>query len=492
MSDFRLTSFGRSLRALIPVFLTVLTVSPLFAGDAVKDEAPSVAFYYAAKPPVELLNQFDWVVVDADSVTGAERRDIEAHGTRAFAYVSVGEWEPGRASTLSKPDDALIAENTDWNSRVASLAHADWRRFLHRRIDELWQQGYRAFFFDTLDSYYRFAESEKAINAQQAGLVKFIEEVHRRHPGIDLMLNRGFEVLDQVHDKIVGVAAESLYQRWAPATKIYGPVGHDDTQWLTRQLERVKAYGLPAIAIDYVQPNNRELARDTARRIHDAGFIPWVAVPGLDQVGVGLIEPIPRRVLLIYDEAATQDRDIANHDAFRYLAVVLEYLGLAVEYQDVQGPYPPGLANGRYAGIVTWFQGPTAYTDKLTDWLIEQANAGSKLMVMGHSAVNLAGALGDLTGLSHVNALKPGGLRIDEQDEMLGFEGSLPGPGASSEGYRSLSEDNIEHLRLTDSQGNTRSPVITGPWGGAWPCIPGSFKAPEMINSAGLLIPSPL
>ncbi len=473
-----LTRLGNFLRVLVNSVPLMLMVSPLLADDAATDELPSVAFYYAAKPPVELLNQFDWAVIDADSVTAEERRDIEAQGAKAFAYVSVGEWEPERASTRSKPENALVAENPDWNSRVADLSHADWRGFLHRRIDELWQQGYRAFFFDTLDSYYRFAESEKDINAQQAGLVRFIKEVHRRHPGIDLMLNRGFEVLDQVHDKIVGVAAESLYQRWTPGTKIYGPVAGNDTQWLTRQLERVKAYGLPAIAIDYVQPHDRELARRTARRIHDAGFVPWVTTPGLDQMGVGLIEPIPRRVLLIYDKEATEDQDVANHDAFRYLAVVLEYLGLAVEYQDVQGPYPPGLANGRYAGIVTWFQGPTDYADQLTSWLVEQVDAGSKLLVMGHSAINFAGPLGDLAGLASAAALEPGKIRIDDHDDMLGFEGPLPGPGPSAEGFRSLREDNVEHLTLTDSQGGKLSPVITGPWGGV-------ALYPWLIQSAG-------
>ncbi|SHM39866.1 endo alpha-1,4 polygalactosaminidase [Vreelandella subglaciescola] len=234
-----LTRLGTLLRALVTLVPSVLIGSPLLASDAAADELPSVAFYYAAKPPVELLNQFDWVVIDADSATDGERRDIEAQGAKTFAYVSIGEWEPERASTRGKPDDALVAENPDWNSQVADLSRADWRDFLHRRIDELWQQGYRAFFFDTLDSYYRFAESEKDIKAQQAGLVTFVDEVHRRHPGIDVMLNRGFEVLDQVHNKIVGVAAESLYQRWTPSTKIYGPMASNDTQWLTGQLERV-------------------------------------------------------------------------------------------------------------------------------------------------------------------------------------------------------------------------------------------------------------
>jgi hypothetical protein len=41
------------------------------------------------------------------------------------------------------------------------------------------------------------------------------------------------------------------------------------------------------MAIDYVPPGKRDLARETAARIRELGFIPWVSNPELDMLGVG-------------------------------------------------------------------------------------------------------------------------------------------------------------------------------------------------------------
>ena len=48
-----------------------------------------------------------------------------------------------------------------------------------------------------------------------------------------------------------------------------------DRQWLIAQLKTIQDRdGIPALAIDYVAPHDRALARETAKRIEADGFIP--------------------------------------------------------------------------------------------------------------------------------------------------------------------------------------------------------------------------
>ena len=85
-----------------------------------------------------------------------------------------------------------MARNGDWGSVVLDQTPAEWPDFFADKVvGPLWQKGYRGFFLDTLDSY-RLARTFDE-SAQQQGLIRVIEILHRRFPGIRLILNRGFE-----------------------------------------------------------------------------------------------------------------------------------------------------------------------------------------------------------------------------------------------------------------------------------------------------------
>ncbi len=71
-----------------------LVGSAVYANSLVQQ--PSVAFYYGNEPPVELLSQFDWIVVEAANVDSTEQRLLAQHGGQPFAYVSIGELDAWR------------------------------------------------------------------------------------------------------------------------------------------------------------------------------------------------------------------------------------------------------------------------------------------------------------------------------------------------------------------------------------------------------------
>lgn len=265
--------------------LALLPSCLFFYGCSMNPPAPpSTAFFYGAPLPVLALSEFDRVVVEAENVKDLD--GLRAAGAEVFAYVSVGEAEAWRGSSRELPQTLFMGANPAWQSRVADLTLPGWRDYLiEQRMAQLWATGYRGFFLDTLDSYQIVAKDLEAQGAQSKALVEIIRAMHQRFPGVQLLFNRGFEVLPEVRALAVGLVAESLFQRWNPVAQVYESVSEKDRVWLLAKLNHARLrYGLPITVIDYVPPEKPELAWATARQIAALGFGPWVATPGLDMI----------------------------------------------------------------------------------------------------------------------------------------------------------------------------------------------------------------
>ncbi len=434
----------------------------------VSAESPSVAFYYGNSLPTEILNQYDWVVLESAHADERDLREIRRYGAEVFAYVSVGEAEAWRQDTGHLPDTIQLGKNKAWNSEVMDLTRPVWREYLlEERVRPLWEAGYRGLFLDTLDSFHLFLEKEADIEAQWQALAGFIKTLRREFPGIQLILNRGFPILDEVYDDIRAVAAESLYQRWDAGRQAYTDVPEAEREYLLKQLQSVRNdHGLPAISIDYVPPSERDKARATARKIAEHGIIPWVSTPALDQAGIGLIEPLPRRVLVLYNAAELENGDLANSSGHLYLAAPLEYLGYGAEYVDVGGPLPSDTLAGRYAGIVSWFDEDIADAERYREWLLKQMNGGVPVALFGDPGISLSGELAQAMGLKPAPSLKTGPASIVRHDDMVGFEGMRASNIVEPAGV-SVSRDDVEaHVVMRDAAGTEYTPVVTGNWGG--------------------------
>ena len=468
----------------VPRLLRRLTILLLLAlawatSATARPAAPSVAFVYAKDAPLAELHAFDIAVVDPDhgfdpvAYRGTARPN-EAGASELFAYVSIGEIHASRSWAARVPADWRIASNAAWASTVIDQAAPGWAEFVADTIvAPLWEKGYRGLFLDTLDSY-RLATGAD-MDAQQAGIVRTLKHLRARFPGIRLILNRGFEFLPELRGEVYAVAAESLYRGWNAASNRYQEVSEADRDWLRQQLARARdAFGLPAIAIDYVPPNQRPLARETARRIQADGFIPWVADGGLTTLGVGSVEVIPRRVMILHDGREAPRINYAN--AHRFFEMPLNHLGYVVDYVDANGPLP-GTVDSRYAGVITWFGGelqPAARL-RLAPWLTARITEGMRV-----------GMVGDLThlrtpGLFDATRLKPrpaprGAVQIIHRSPEVGFElEAIPGPpvfplAGEGDGF-------TPWLSLRDGAGQHYDPVLITPWGGL---LPSRYAVVEM------------
>lgn len=426
--------------------------------------SPAVAFYYGARPPWNELQAFDIVVVDPDHVPDPTL-PVLPH-TRLAAYVALGEVQPSRAYANSIPTDWLRGDNKDWGSRLIDQAQPAWPRFFTDTvIAPLWNQGYRTFFLDTLDSYQLFAKTPQERALQEAGMVAAVNAVKQRYPQAKLIFNRGFEILERTHALVEAVVAESLFQGYDAGKASYRIVSDADRLWLLGQLQRVRdVYHLPVIAIDYVPSAQRELARETARRITELGLIPWVTTPDLATLGVGAIEVMPRRVLVVHSPLR-DEYELSTIDPIRLLSTPLNYLGYVPEFVDAYH-LPAQVLTGRYAGVVVWLT-KNAVADerqKLTSWLGKQVGENVPLALITPPTVLLEGDLGQSLGLIVRNppaATTP--IRVVQQDALMGFEWP---PRPALDDFFALSLSRGRALLTLQQGGDQQVAAALTPWGG--------------------------
>lgn len=451
----------RYLLCLLLSFAPALVLSQ--PGPAASNPA-SVAFYYGTQVPWDELKAFDLVVVEPDRLPAGPLPDLGR--TRLAAYVALGEVQPSRGYAARIPQAWLRGENSAWGSRLIDQSQPGWPAFFAEEvIAPLWQRGLRTFFLDTLDSYHLFAKTPQERADQEAGMVAVIRELGRRYPSIRLVYNRGFEILPQTRAWVDAVAAESLFQRYDPANKRYGVVPETDRAWLLARLQEVrKTYHLPVVAIDYVPAGDRALARETARRIQDLGFIPWVATSELDTLGVSSVEVMPRRVLVVHSPVASEyeQREIGP---VLFGSMPLQYLGYVPDFVDTQH-LPEAPLAGRYAGIVVWLQTSPGASEreKLLAWLGRQVGDAVPLALVNQVEFLLGTPLARALGLdTGVAARTTAPVSVEQQDSMLGFEGRVRPP---VDGFFPLAIGSGKPL-LTLRRGEARQVAAAlTPWGG--------------------------
>lgn len=250
----------------------------------------STAFFYGQPVPVDLLSHFKQVVVEPENMSNLDY--LHTKGVKVFAYISVGEINRTRSWYSEIPKSWFMGSHEAWGSDIVDLTQQGWHDYLiNNYMTSLWKEGYRGFFFDTLDSYQIAVVDPKGRLIQEKALVQLIKRIHQHFPGVDLILNRGFDILPEVGQYAIAIAAESLFQSWDQSKQKYVEVAEHDRKWLLDKINKARdQYKLQIIVIDYVDPKQRELAEKTAKRISDLGFTPWVANPGLDILGVGKLK----------------------------------------------------------------------------------------------------------------------------------------------------------------------------------------------------------
>ncbi len=459
---FRGTHFCSAIKRL----LAALTLC--FTGAAVHAAAPvapsSVAFWYADKPPLPELAQFDWAVVEPGHMAPADVKTLSGMGSQPFAYLSVGEFHGGKRELDKQALGAAVSptRNKAWNSQVMNLAAPAWREYLLAQAKALQAQGYAGLFLDTLDSFQLLPAADQ--EAQRLALASFLRELHQRQPALKLFFNRGFEVLPELEGVPAAVAVESIHAGWDASAKRYRPVPEADRQWLETHLQPLRAKGIPLVAIDYLPPERREEARKLARRLRDEGFIPYIGTPDLDSLGISSIEVQPRRIALVFDP---REGDLIRNAGHTLLGGLLEYLGYRVDYLAADA-LPEYSFSGLYAGVLTWMtSGAPQDSQVFNRWLNKRLDEQVPLVFFAGLPVEDKVLLKRL-GLERSAPPATQALQITYQDKALigAFEAPVQPRSRDLTAISLLPKGPKAALLLKGEGGQEFAPVAVAAWGG--------------------------
>ncbi|KTD61690.1 bifunctional glycoside hydrolase 114/ polysaccharide deacetylase family protein [Legionella spiritensis] len=425
-----------------------------------------VAFYYGNNPPLDELHAFNVVVVEPQN--DLDPKQYNNAYSELYAYVHIGEMDAHANYIKRIPAAWRKGKNPAWDSHIMDLANPGWRDFLLNDVFKpLWESGYRGFFLDTLDSYELLKLTPQQKQQQRAGIVDIIKRVKSKYPKAKIITNRGFEVLDAVHQDVDAVAAESLFAGWNPQKKQYQAVSKNDREWLTGKLETIRRdYHLPVIVIDYLPIDRRDEARKVARKISASGFIPWVTDWDLQSLGVGTVEVIPRKILLLYEKNAENAKNPATAiAAFAYSAFPLQFMGFIPVLQPVDETLPQGVLKDRYAGILTWFNQPVIKNHKrLEKWLTQQIQQGIPVVFMQNFGVPLNSPLFKRLNITvRENSKHISKIRIKYRDESIGYE-ALPQPIPVD--FLGVTCKNGQVLLQVQADDLLEDVIVVTPWGG--------------------------
>ncbi|WP_394823031.1 endo alpha-1,4 polygalactosaminidase [Pendulispora albinea] len=463
------------------------------AADAARSESRQrTAFFYGPNVPPELLNHYDRVVVEPENAgnlvpprpaaqggaTGVGKPELSR--AEIFAYASIGEVHPTRSYRRDVPHAWVLGRNDEYGADIMDTTRPEWRAFvLDRILEPLYRKGYRGFFFDTLESYKRFAP-QPSWGQHAAGLAAIVRGFAQRHPDAKILLNRGFEFLPQVAPVVAGVVAESLFSTWRMEgkTQVAAVVTPQQRDALLVQLrEAANRYRLPVTVIDYLPVSAGVEARKAiAKKILALGFSPYVTGFNLDEIGVGEIENVPRRVLLLY-KGSDDEAFLGVQDANVLVAPVMEWMGYRIDYHDVRRALPSHNLAGQYAGIIVFLPDGTANEAALERFLNKQLDLGMRIAFMegfgftpnerflrrlGLAAASVeAKAPMTLVPFTTQQPLSPYvGFEAKPRPRLRELTPVNLGPNAESTKTKS-------YLHVEDAGHRKWDGVVLGPWGGA-------------------------
>lgn len=230
-----------------------------------------------------------------------------------------------------------------------------------------------------------------------------------------------------------------------------------------RELAAFRARAPDAAVVVVERAPDRAAARARAARLADAGVTPWVLVGGADRLGVGAVEPVPRRILALYDGA--EEDYLPFVLVHRMAAVPLEHLGYAVDYADARGELPAGDLAARYAGVVTWFtDDELAHADRYQAWLARQLDAGVRVAVLGQLGFPASRDMLARLGLDASPGRLEAPVAVASKDAVVGFEAPVVALARDVPAW-SVHRGTV-HLALRDPRGRAAAVVFTTPWGG--------------------------
>ena len=439
--------------------LLLLMATTLFAGLTHK----SALLYYGDKISYPMAGIHDYIIVQPSN-TNVYTHGFKIYKKKMYAYVSIGEMDRDSELYNDINKSWIAGENKTWKSDVLDLTNPEYQQFLFRKIIEPQiKRGFKNFFFDTLDSYELVAKTPAQRQKSQKALIHIINTFHTRYPNAKLIINRGFEIIDAVHNAVTAVLFESYYKGVHGKKTSYYTVENKDRVWLDAKLQKIRKYNLDIIAVDYLpfQEINTKKANQLVDSLQAKGFIPYVSTQDLTIYGKSSKNPIKREILTLAD---TSQHDKMETGAHLYGALPLEYLGYIQKLYDIHQTLPRIEQMQQYAGVVVWLPRSYPNAEKLVAWLTQVKNSGIKIVFAGNFGIDNIKLLHDfhISTKEYPQAANNTN-KVLISSGIMGFE--MKPPLAYNGYYIDISKGDSLY-KITDSNHHTAVLAAVMPWGG--------------------------
>ncbi|MBU1990308.1 endo alpha-1,4 polygalactosaminidase [bacterium] len=438
----------------------------------------SAILYYGEDISYPMVGIHDYIIVQPDKIN-TSTHGFSIYKDKMYAYISIGEISPNTKEYKNIHPSWVLTENKLWNSKVLDINNKKYQEFLlSEMIKPRIEQGFRNFFFDTLDSYQLHARTLHDRQAYETALAEFIHVFHTRFPHARLIINRGFEIIDKVHDSLEAVLFES-YHFGLGGKK----VSASDKRWLDTHIDKIRSYGLPLISVDYLEHQESAQADEAIKIIHSKGMIPYVATRDLDTYGKSSKNALKREILVMVDESKN---DRINLSAHQYGALPLEYAGYIQKLYDINKGLPEIERMGHYAGVVVWLDNYYENPKALLEWIIELHKSGIKTAFVDNfgSSINYKSLA--LLGIDTVDVEEnaKNAKEIILKDKMIGYEMQ---PSLVI-GSKYLQPKNAQPLIIYKDENNLEHvPAALTPWGGY--AVDGAFMI--KLNEENIWVVNP-
>lgn len=421
------SKYRRSLATIVGC-AAILGCSPTTQAQIAPSSATrsNIALYYQSDVPVDELRAFDLVVID-----------------------------PGRANPPSQADAPL----TTWLARLRVDTSAISPDYIQRVVSPLWKQGYRGFLVD--DGEPLGAANEDA-DPQLRNLIAAIKQAY---PEASVILRNHLALAGAIAGELNAVVVDSIYTSASAYGAARTPADLSSKEAARESLKVLQDRhpALQIVALDYCFQGDRACRRERAKQIEADGWTPYVTSAAIDTIGVGHIEVMPRKILMV--QVLEKDEPLQTSTGAFAMSMPLNYLGYDVHYADASAGLPLRVNNDRYAGIVIALQNSVTNATAWRRWVLSQIRNGTKVVFMGQFGFALDGPTARQLSLRIApRPTMPTGAHVISQDPVIGFE-VMPAPDARAIVAIEAGPETTSLLRVGVGKHQYDVAGLT-PWGG--------------------------
>ncbi|MBI1281010.1 MAG: hypothetical protein GC179_22990 [Anaerolineaceae bacterium] len=355
-----------------------------------REQIKSIKSYivYYGKGRLDDLAKFDLAIIQPDTLSKDELKQLHEKGTLVVSYLSVGEAEPGREwFTDGRVDQKwLLGKNENWGSYFVDASQKGWQDLMVSLTGEFIKKGFDGVFLDTVDTVDQFPQTKQ-------GMIDLIDKLRTAYPDALLVQNRGFSVIEQVQPEIDALMFEDLITSYNFTNKEYI---YADNSYTAEQMAALsKRTGLPILALDYAPLDNSAMAYKSIEAAKKYGFIPAVSVINLDDIPDYGLNAEPAEDIRV--KSLTVESDGTNNTIVTQIENIglksAPNIGLSLTVGGEQ------IATAKYENVdigeikewrVAWQSASETATIKVTAFSVNDRKAGNNNKTLAYKATSVA------------------------------------------------------------------------------------------------------